>query len=104
MAELWRLAEHCQFGDGLSDMLRDRLVCGLHSESMQKRLLTERDLTFDASTGNSHLHGNSCERRAGITKKGISGMSHEQVHKYPTNAEYIQVAKALIVKYPFLER
>ncbi|KAK3569136.1 hypothetical protein QTP86_025449 [Hemibagrus guttatus] len=23
---------------------------------------------------------------------------------YPTNAEYIQVAKALIVKYPFLER
>lgn len=33
MAEFRKLAEHCQFGDGLSDTLRDRLVCGLHSES-----------------------------------------------------------------------
>lgn len=46
MAELRRLAEHCQFGDGLSDALRDRLVCGIHSESTQKRLLTERELTL----------------------------------------------------------
>ncbi|KAI7801955.1 hypothetical protein IRJ41_019354, partial [Triplophysa rosa] len=46
MAELRMLAEHCQFGEGLSDALRDRLVCGLHSESTQKRLLTERELTL----------------------------------------------------------
>ncbi len=46
MAELRRLAEHCQFGDGLSDALRDRLVCGLHCESTQNRLLTERELTL----------------------------------------------------------
>lgn len=46
MAELQKLAEHCQFGEALSDALRDRLVCGLHSESTQKRLLTERELTL----------------------------------------------------------
>lgn len=40
MAELRRLAEHCQFGEGLSDALRDRLVCGLHNEGTQRRLLT----------------------------------------------------------------
>ena len=29
MAELRRIATHCEFGDGLNDALRDRLVCGL---------------------------------------------------------------------------
>uniref|UniRef100_A0A8C9TFI9 ribonuclease H n=1 Tax=Scleropages formosus TaxID=113540 RepID=A0A8C9TFI9_SCLFO len=46
VAELKKLSEHCQFGDGLSDALRDRLVCGILQESIQKRLLTESDLTF----------------------------------------------------------
>lgn len=46
MAELRRLAEHCYFGEGLSDALRDRLVCGLQHEGTQKRLLTEGDLTL----------------------------------------------------------
>ncbi|XP_028329886.1 uncharacterized protein LOC114480190 [Gouania willdenowi] len=46
IAELRRLAEHCQFGVGLSDALRDRFVCGLHNESTQKRLLTEDRLTL----------------------------------------------------------
>ncbi|KAI7813566.1 hypothetical protein IRJ41_020631 [Triplophysa rosa] len=47
MAELRRLSEHCQFGAGLTDALRDRLVCGMHNESTQKRLLTEKDLTLE---------------------------------------------------------
>ncbi|XP_034157776.2 LOW QUALITY PROTEIN: uncharacterized protein K02A2.6-like [Pangasianodon hypophthalmus] len=46
VAELKKLSEHCQFGDGLNDALRDRLVCGILQESIQKRLLTEADLTF----------------------------------------------------------
>ncbi|XP_057202332.1 uncharacterized protein K02A2.6 [Triplophysa rosa] len=46
VAELKKLSEHCQFGDGLNDALRDRLVCGIVNESTQKRLLTEADLTF----------------------------------------------------------
>lgn len=46
VAELKRLSEHCNFGAGLDDALRDRLVCGLRHEGIQKRLLTEADLTF----------------------------------------------------------
>lgn len=46
IAELRKLAEHCQFRDGLSDALRDRFVCRLHNESIQKRLLTEDKLTL----------------------------------------------------------
>ena len=46
VAELRRLATHCEFGDQLNDALRDRLVCGLKSESAQKRLLSEAKLTL----------------------------------------------------------
>ena len=42
-----KLAGTCDFGDFLSIALRDRLVCGLRSESIQRKLLTEVDLTFD---------------------------------------------------------
>ena len=47
---LKELSTHCDFGsdfgDFLNDALRDRLVCGLYKESIQKRLLAEAELTF----------------------------------------------------------
>ena len=46
MAELRRLATHCDFGDYLQQALRDRLVCGIRHENTQKRLLSEADLTL----------------------------------------------------------
>lgn len=45
IAELRRLSEHCQFGESLDTMLRDRLVCGINDERMQRRLLAEPELT-----------------------------------------------------------
>ena len=36
VAELRRLAVHCEFAAYLDQALRDRLVCGLRSESIQK--------------------------------------------------------------------
>ena len=47
MAELRRLSEHCDYGDKLEEMLRDRLVCGIANKRYQQRLLGEVDLTFD---------------------------------------------------------
>ena len=46
VAELRWLTIHCEFGTFLDDALCDRFVCGLKSEAMQKKLLTEADLTF----------------------------------------------------------
>ncbi|CAL9694783.1 unnamed protein product [Knipowitschia caucasica] len=46
VAELKRLTEHCEFAQGLDDALRDRLVCGILNEAIQKRLLTEDKLTY----------------------------------------------------------
>lgn len=46
MATLRGLAEHCEYGASLPDMLRDRLVCGVNDESIQRRLLSKKDLTY----------------------------------------------------------
>ena len=45
-ASLQKLAEHCEFGAGLADTLRDRLVCGMKNEKVQRRLLTMKNLTY----------------------------------------------------------
>ena len=37
---------HCEFGTFLNDALRDQFVCGLHQQSVQKKLLTKENLTF----------------------------------------------------------
>lgn len=37
------------FGATLNDMLHDRLVCGVNDQRIQRRLLTEKDLTFDTT-------------------------------------------------------
>jgi hypothetical protein len=42
-----RLTEHCEFGTTLNDALRDRLVCGLANEHVQRKLLVEADLTYE---------------------------------------------------------
>lgn len=46
VAELMRLSEHCDFGQGLNDVLRDRLVCRLLNKGIQKKLQTEEKLAF----------------------------------------------------------
>ena len=46
VAELRNLSEHCEFADQLEKMLRDRLVCGVNDERIQRRLLAESHLEF----------------------------------------------------------
>ena len=48
VAELKRLGGHCQFGDKLNEMVRDRLVCGVNDIRIQNRLLQESSsLTYE---------------------------------------------------------
>ena len=46
MASLHKLSEHCNYGETLPEMLRDRLVCGINNFKIQRRLLAEPDLTL----------------------------------------------------------
>ena len=45
-ASLRKLASQCKFGDSLEEALRDRFVCGLRHEAIQRRLLSEADLSY----------------------------------------------------------
>ena len=47
LAGLRKLASRCKFGTFLSEAPRDRLVCGLGSEAIQKSLLAKDDLTLE---------------------------------------------------------
>ena len=49
VAELRSLAEICIFGCSLEDMIRDRLVCGINDETIQRKLVAEPDLTYTKS-------------------------------------------------------
>ena len=46
VAELRSLTEDCNYGEALSEMLRDRLVWGVRDTAIQKKLLCEADLTW----------------------------------------------------------
>lgn len=48
VTDLKKLSEHCEFGDSLNDMLRDRLMCGVNNDRVQRSLLNESSmLTFE---------------------------------------------------------
>ncbi len=71
VAELRRLAATCKFGDFLEDALRDRLVCGLRSESARRRLLADADgeislsKAIDQAQKNEQAEINSRSLKAG---------------------------------------
>lgn len=46
IVELRRVASSCNFRQFLDEALRDRFVCGIRSEHIQKKLLAEGELTF----------------------------------------------------------
>uniref|UniRef100_H3AQV6 ribonuclease H n=1 Tax=Latimeria chalumnae TaxID=7897 RepID=H3AQV6_LATCH len=46
-AELRKLLQDCNYGETLTQMLRRRLVCSINEDRIQRRLLSETDLTFE---------------------------------------------------------
>jgi len=65
VAELKKLAIHCNFGANLNEALREKLVCGLQNMQIQRHLLLEAKLKYseametavrDASELHSELH------------------------------------------------
>ena len=47
MASLREIAKYCDYKDTLNMMLRDRLVCGVNHQGIQKRMLGEKELTYE---------------------------------------------------------
>jgi hypothetical protein len=63
VAALQQIAEHCEYGASLSEMLRDWLVCGASHNSIQRQLIAEKELTYEKALDIAQAH-ESAERRA----------------------------------------
>ena len=77
---LKELSTHCGFGNFLNDTLRDRLVCGLGRESIQKRLLTEAELTFKKACEKAQAmeiaDKNASELNSVAVKPGVNALQN----------------------------
>lgn len=56
LAALRKASEHCEFGAELDNALRDRFVCGIQSDAIQKKLLQKADLTLKTAQETALLH------------------------------------------------
>ena len=50
------LASHCEYGDSAKELIRDRLVCGIRNDHMQRGLLEVAKLTFEKAFEMALLH------------------------------------------------
>ena len=97
MAELRRFSTHSSFGPYLNEALRDRLVCGLRSDNIQKRLLSVKDLTLKvaldtalsmeaADSTASALHGRDAQ--VNILHKNKRKFTRQREHQFQKPKEF----------------
>ena len=72
-AALRKLVIHCNFADTLEDTHRDRFVCGLCSEAMQRQLLSEKGAVLPQGYGCCASHGSRGEGDQGSRGEGDQG-------------------------------
>ena len=53
VADIKKVATHCNFGANLNEALRDELLCGLQNVQIQKLLLSEAKLKYSKGLGDS---------------------------------------------------
>ena len=77
ISQLRKLSEHCEFGDTLDNMLRDRIVCGINDVRIQRRLLAEPGLNL-AKALELALALETADKDT-LTLKGANGASSQPV-------------------------
>ena len=87
MAALREIAQYCNYGSTLDEMLRDRLVSGVRNAVIQKKLLAEKDLTFKSALEIALAleieDKNAQELAQGSTMKQAAGEEDHSVNLLP---------------------
>ena len=73
VAALRELSEYCNYGDRLHEMLRDRLMCGVNHDTIQRKLLAETDLTYEKAY--TLAQGIEASKRDTLDPKGSKNSS-----------------------------
>ena len=81
VAELRRLSQHCEFGASLDDMLRDRLVCGISDNRIQRRLLAEADFAFKKALELAQAMESADRNTQDLQKATAQSVAVHAVHK-----------------------
>ena len=94
LSELHALVQHCNFGATLDDMIRDRLVCGIGNDLIQRRLLSEADITLDSALKLALSYGSAvrtvrelqtCPATSIVAESGVHKVDHT-AGQQPTGA------------------
>lgn len=85
VVQLKQLSMFCEFKNNLSDYLRDKLVSGLKSDAIKKRLLSEPELTFEKAVSIATTM-EMADRDAAQLTGGATGRSNEQSTRLHYNA------------------
>ena len=81
-AQLKKLSAHCEFGTFLDEALRDRFVCGLRRESIQRKLLGEKTLDLSKALQIAQSMEREEKKSSELMDSGSSGMlKTEEVHR-----------------------
>ena len=78
IAELRRLAQHCQFGTQLEDMLCDRLIVGVRNDDLRRKLLAQPDTGFQRIQEIAIAHETAARDASAVTvsRDAASGEVH----------------------------
>ena len=89
LAKLQKFAETCEFGAYRGEAIRDRFVCGLHSQAIQRKLLAEATLTLQTAVEKA-LASELTDKEA----SGFHGDSHDVRKVERTFPECFRCGKA----------
>ena len=87
VSELRTLAQTYNFGDSLGDMLRDRLVCGINDDYIQRRLLSEPRLDFKKAMELTLGLETAVKNARELQSSGRELASTEGVNKLPDSGD-----------------
>ena len=90
VSELRCLSEFCNFGETLEDMIRDRLVCGINDDAIQKRMLAEPTLSYKKAVELALSMETAAQSMKELRLKTGADVNHfpkqQEVHRMTTTA------------------
>ncbi|XP_037940665.1 uncharacterized protein LOC119673457 [Teleopsis dalmanni] len=93
LAVLRKLSQDCNFND-LDEMLRDRLVCGIHDGKLQKRLLANDQLTLkiaqEEAIASETVQKNATELKTSASLPGLNKISSNKIKHIRAPVDHIQ--------------
>uniref|UniRef100_A0A1X7VAB1 Retrotransposon gag domain-containing protein n=1 Tax=Amphimedon queenslandica TaxID=400682 RepID=A0A1X7VAB1_AMPQE len=96
VSELKAIGEHCDFGDSLEEMIRDRLVCGINNARIQRCLLQEPSLTYKSAFEKAQAMELAAQDVANMTESAVRD-SHTEVFR-PQLGKRRDVTAKLFIK------